>query len=69
MNLIKVAKLGQRVVEVALDNGATVADAIAAAEVDDNRTQLRINGSPAEHDSVVTNGDIVTLIPSIKGGV
>ena len=68
---VKVARLGSRVTEVYLpDSGeATVAAALAAAEVDPGGYDLRVNGAPTTPSAVLADGDVVTLVPPIKGGV
>lgn len=68
MNLVKVAKLGGAVKEVALENGATIRTALAAAGVSADGFEVRLNGAPAGLDTPVRSGDIVTLVPQIKGG-
>jgi sulfur carrier protein ThiS len=68
MDLIKVAKLGSAVKEVALDTGSNIGAALAAAEVDAGGFEVRLNGNPATTTTPVRSGDIVTLIPQIKGG-
>ena len=68
MNFVKVAKLGAAVVEVALETGATAAQALAAAEMTAEGFVLRINGAPAEPEAPVRGGDVITLVPKIKGG-
>jgi sulfur carrier protein ThiS len=68
MNLVKVAKLGSAVKEVALDEGATVANALRAADMTGGDFELRLNGNPATGDTRVRTGDIITLIPAIRGG-
>lgn len=69
MDFVKVAKLGSAVKEVALDSGATVADALNAADVDIEGAEIRVNGNPATEASAIKGGDIITLVPKIKGGV
>jgi len=68
MDLIKVAKLGTAVKEVALDDGSDVGDALTAADIESDGFEVRVNGNPAELDTVLRSGDIITLIPQIKGG-
>jgi sulfur carrier protein ThiS len=68
MLFVKVAQLGAQVREVSLKVDATVDDAIDAADVDVAGFEVRLNGAPAEGDEVVRTGDIVTLVPQIKGG-
>ena len=68
MITVKVARLGGTVQEVALSSGATVQDALDAADLAVDGEDIRINSSSASVSDEVTNGDIVTLVPKIKGG-
>lgn len=69
MITVKVARLGTAVVEVALAEGATVQDAINAAGLSvDGNEELRINSETVRTTDEVEDGDIVTLVPKVKGG-
>lgn len=66
---MRVLQLGRRVLSFAGDPGLTVGVAVAgvglatAAGLD-----VRVNGSPATADTLLRDGDVVTLIPRIRGG-
>jgi sulfur carrier protein ThiS len=63
---VKVAKIGSAVKEVMLADGATLEQALAAAEVDSDGFQVRVNGrTPC---GTIADGDMITLVPAIKGG-
>lgn len=67
---VKVGQTGGRVVEVCLNGGRTVEDALDASDVsysDSNR--IRVNGSPADLEDELQDGDIVTISGRVKGGV
>jgi putative ubiquitin-RnfH superfamily antitoxin RatB of RatAB toxin-antitoxin module len=66
--LVKVARLGTAVQELALTDGQTVNDALVAADLTVENEDIRINNSSASVSSVLKNGDIVTLVPKVKGG-
>jgi sulfur carrier protein ThiS len=66
MILVKVAKIGSAVVEVSLENNASVETALAAAGMNATGFQIRVNGRSATERLV--NGDMITLVPAIKGG-
>jgi sulfur carrier protein ThiS len=68
MELVKVAKLGKKVEEVALESRSNVGDALKAANMTKDGFELRLNGKPVDTGATVRNGDIVTLVPQIKGG-
>lgn len=66
---VKVARLGTAVQEVALGEGATVQQALTAAGLELSGTEeMRINESGAAMNDEVEDGDIVTLVPKVKGG-
>lgn len=69
---VKIAQLGEKVQEVYLENGATVEDALAAADVDATNFNIRVNRVEANEDTVLPDtGDtavVVTLLPAVKGG-
>ena len=67
-NLVKVAKLGSRVVEIFVEHNSKIADALRIVEMDSNGFELRVNGAAATTDTVLNDGDIITMIPAIKGG-
>lgn len=66
--LIKVARLGTAVQEVALVDGQSVNDALIAADLAVENEDIRINNTTASVTSVLRDGDIVTLVPKVKGG-
>jgi sulfur carrier protein ThiS len=71
--MVKIAPLGKSVVEVTVEEGTTIRNAISAATTSGRTTvtgyeDLRRNSMPAKLDDIVKNGDIITLVPAIKGG-
>jgi hypothetical protein len=68
MNLVKVTKLGETVTEVSLVEGATLNDALVAAEMSVEGMKVSVNSRDHELDAEVYNGDIVVLTPKIEGG-
>ena len=71
--MVKIAPLGKSVTEVTVEEGTSIRNAIAAAAATGRTTvtgyeDLRRNGLPAKLDDAVKNGDIITLVPAIKGG-
>jgi hypothetical protein len=65
---IKIGKLPGRIVEISLNGGRTVADAIEAAEIGDVAGyEVRANGAPATMTTVLSNGATVLLLKKIKG--
>ena len=66
--IIKVARLGTAVQDVALTDGAKVEDALVAAGLEVDGEEIRVNQSSASTSSALSDGDIVTLVPKVKGG-
>ena len=66
--LVKIARLGTAVQEIALTDGSKVSDALVAADLTVEAEDIRVNNSSASQDTVLRDGDIVTLVPKVKGG-
>jgi len=66
---VRILQLGRKVLDYEGQDGVTLLAAlntvgvIAAQGMD-----LRINSQPATLESVLSQGDVVTIIPRIKGG-
>ena len=66
---VKVLCLGRSAKEVDLPEHATVEQAIVAAEYPKDSSFTRhINGHPSFDTDVLQNGDVLTLVPQVKGG-
>ena len=66
---VRVLQLGRRVVQYSGPAGVTldvVLESVGMAGL--QGMDLRVNGSAGGGDQVVKDGDVVTLIPRIKGG-
>ena len=66
--LVKVARLGTAVQELALTSSASVQDALDAADLAVENEDIRVNNSASTATTVLHEGDIVTLVPKVKGG-
>jgi len=66
--LVKVARLGSAVAEILLADGQTVSDILAAADLQIENEEIRVNADSASESTILHNGDIVTLVPKVKGG-
>ena len=66
--LVKVARLGTAVQEIALTEGQNVGEALAAADLSVENEEVRVNNTSASDSTVLRSGDIVTLVPKVKGG-
>jgi molybdopterin converting factor small subunit len=66
---VRVLQLGRRVLTHAGATGLTVQGTLDALGLSAaTGTDVRVNGRPATGDSPLADGDVVTLIPRIKGG-
>jgi hypothetical protein len=66
---VKIARLGEEVVEQVFPVGTTVKDALEAAGITPRQDEdIRLNGKPAELNMPIQEDEvIVTLVPRIKG--
>lgn len=60
-------KLPGKLQEVALENGATVDDALRTAGVSKSNGQVEVNGTVRNGDFAVKNGDTVLVVGKIRG--
>lgn len=68
MITVKVMQIPGAIREVALEDGATVADALTAAEMTlHSGYVLKVDGSEASQDDMLSNGQNVTMSASAKG--
>jgi len=63
----KVGKLPGRIVEIALEDGASVEDALEVAEIEADGYEIRLNSAPASITDRVPNGSTLLLLKKIKG--
>ena len=67
--IVKVAPLGERVIEVAVASGATVQQVLDIADVKLNGRDITVNDAAASLTTAVTANDtIIALITKMKGG-
>jgi len=67
--LVKVAPLGERVVEVNVASGTSLGEVLRIADVSPNGRTIRLNGGSADTGSVLTEEEnVVTLATAMKGG-
>jgi hypothetical protein len=67
--IVKIAPLGERVVEVNVEAGVSIADILAIAEVDVNGRSIRLNNVEVDESGTVSaEGSIITLVQKMKGG-
>lgn len=67
---VKVARTGSSSIEVCLNGGRTVEDALEAAGLNKKASEeIRVNGEDAELDDELDDGDRVVLVKNIEGGL
>lgn len=70
MIMVKVAPLGKTVTEVLIPAGSNVKAAlVASGNTAGGFEDLRKNGKPTSQSDGVTAGDIITIVPAIRGGI
>lgn len=68
MVLVKVARLGGEVQEFALEDGSTVQDALDRADIEVNGDSIEVNNVRVTETQEIEDGDVIAVIPNIKGG-
>jgi len=66
---VKVLKLGSCAREVDAEANATVQEALERAELPSQGYSVSINGMGAGLSTALGEGDIVTLVPKVEGGM
>ncbi len=67
--LVKVAPMGETVVEVNAEVNSTVQQILDIADVDDNGRAITVNNVPATLNTQVANdGAVISLANKMKGG-
>lgn len=70
MILVKVAPIGSPVTEVLIPAGSSVSSALTAAKISIRGSEdIRRGGLSVSPNDVLKNGDIITLVPPIRGGI
>jgi len=68
--MVKVARTGSKVVEVALNGGREVRDALNAAGISKKESEeISVNGEEVDMDYELEEGDRVVLTKNIEGGL
>jgi molybdopterin converting factor small subunit len=66
---VRILQLGRQVIDHQAKAGQSIAEALAATGIEVGPgMDLRVNGTPAEDETPLRDGDVVTIIPRIKGG-
>jgi hypothetical protein len=65
---VRIVQLGKGVFTYEASPGATLAEGLAAAGIAAEHRDVRINGRSSSPDNPLADGDLVTVVPMIKGG-
>lgn len=65
---VRIVQLGRGIFKYAAEEGATIADGLEAAGISVEHMDVRVRGRPAKVEEPLHDGDLVTVIPLIKGG-
>jgi len=66
---VKILKLGERATEVNVPDGKTIGDALEAAGFSSAGCSIMRNGSTASTVVPVSEGDVISLVSKIEGGM
>ncbi len=67
--MVKVARTGSKTIEVALNGGRSVQDALRAAGISKKESEeVRVNGEEVDEDYELEEGDRLILVKNIEGG-
>lgn len=64
---VKIGKLPGKISEFGLEDGCTVGEALAIAELDAEGLEIRVNSALADEETELSNNDTVLLVKKIKG--
>lgn len=66
---VRILQLGRQVIDHRAEQGQTVGAALAATGIQlGTGMDLRVNGVAADGETALDDGDVVTIVPRIKGG-
>ena len=67
--VVKIARLGEAVIDAVVKQGSTVEQVLVGqtGEIEEGM-EIRVNGEERDLNEPLKDGDIITVIPNIKGG-
>lgn len=65
---VRILKLGSAAHVTDIDHGSNIGDALRAANLFTEGHSIALNGLGATVDAVVSDGDVITLVPKVVGG-
>ena len=64
---VRIGTMPGRINEFALEDGATVKEALEIADLTTEGYQIKVNGEQVDEEKVLNDGDLVLLVKQIKG--
>ena len=64
---VRIGTMPGRINEFALENGATVKEALEIADLATEGYQIKVNGEQVDEGKILSDGDLVLLVKQIKG--
>ena len=64
---VRIGTMPGRINEFALENGATVKEALEIADLTTEGYQIKVNGEQVDEGKILSDGDLVLLVKQIKG--
>ena len=65
---IRVVVLGRSVLRVPCEPGTSLAAVLEAAGIEPAGRDVHVNGRPSALEDALDDGDLVTVIPRVRGG-
>jgi len=66
---VKVLRLGHSASIVEIADGATIEEALQQNEIPSQGYSISVNGLGAGGNAGLADGDVVTLVPKVEGGI
>lgn len=66
---VRVAQLGKGIFNLNAPSSVPVRYALQQAGINAESMDIRINGKPVTMETMLVNGDLLTVVPQIKGGI
>jgi len=66
---VKVLRLGHSATIVEVADGATIEEALQPNEIPSQGYSISVNGLGASLSAGLADGDVVTLVPKVEGGI
>lgn len=67
---VRVVRLGEKIVNIEISEPLALKEVLdrSGITIDRLRMDIRVNGKEVENTFIVKSGDVVTILPPIRGG-